>query len=324
MTTPRRFASALRRALAVGALTVGALGPFALPASAQGFYYPQALIAPHSIVGMLRQQGFSRLSQPILNRDVYFLDAIDPYGRPMRVIVSAFNGHIVAAHPQRGRGGVLIDPDDEDDLRPPLQRDWARRDPGAWPADPRQPLPDLPNAAPQAQPVPKRAPTPPRDANALPPLAPSAPADKTLPQPTPKNPTVVKRSPTALPKDGASSIDSPGKLAPAPGLGTRDKPRVIDIAPRPADSTAPAPASPPTAAAPQPRLEAPATPPLSPAPPSSAPAPERAPPAPQAAAPVAPPAAPPPELKPPPQVQKTPDTGQSVKDYRTVPPAILD
>ena len=309
MTTPKS------RVLAGCVLAAGLLLPLATPATAQGFYYAQPMIPPHSIAGMLRQQGFSRLSRPILNRDVYFLDAIDPYGRPMRIIVSAFNGQIVAAHPQRGRGGVVIDPDDEDDWSP-HRRDWARRDPDAWPADPR--LPDTPDAAPQ--PVPKRTPAPPRDSGALPPLPAPAPADKSLPRPTPRNPTVVKRSPTALPKDG-SSIDTPGQIAPTPGMGTRDKPRVIELAPKPAEP------SPPTAAAPQPRLEAPATPPVSPAPPAEPAAPAAAPPpaAPQAAAP-APPAqaSPPAPLAPPPAVQKAPDTGQSVKDYRTVAPAILD
>lgn len=297
-----------------GGMLLGLWG--GVPARAQG-YYGQPMISERAVTALLHRQGFSRMSLPVLNRDVYVLDAIDPYGQPMRIIISAFNGHIVAAHPQRYRPGVMIDPDEDDDLpAPPRRRDWTRHEPDVWPQQrletlepgvaPRQPLP----------PVPKRTQPPPRESsNALPALPAPPAAEKLTPTaPTPKTPTVIKRSPAALPKEPDTA-----RLPPAPGVGTRDKPRVIDLAPKPAAPADEPKAAPPSAAipSPAPRLDRPE--------PAPQPAPEArpAPPAPdmtpQAAAPAP---APTPAL--PPAVTRTPDASSTIKDYRTIPPATLE
>ncbi|HRJ70458.1 MAG TPA: hypothetical protein PK812_12725, partial [Beijerinckiaceae bacterium] len=79
---------------AAGALALAGLGA---PAQAQYFFGPPVL-PQRAVIEVLRDEGFRRISPPILNRDVYFLDAVDPYGTPVRLIVSAYNGDIIKAH----------------------------------------------------------------------------------------------------------------------------------------------------------------------------------------------------------------------------------
>ena len=186
-------------------------------------FYGPPVLPERAILGSLHQEGFRRLSPPVLNRDVYVLDAIDPYGDPVRVIVSAFNGRIVAAHPQRGswqdeRGGGR----------------WGANRWGGdrWGGLPRvDPFDD--EEEDEVRPVPPRAQSakPPRQAAAPPPVK-VDPPKATNPALTPRNPTIVKTSPLAIPKDkdGASGKDE--KTSPVSAMpGTKVQPRVIPIAP---------------------------------------------------------------------------------------------
>lgn len=201
---------------------VFATGLLAAPAAQAQMFYGPPVLPERAIVGALHSEGFRRLSPPVLNRDVYVLDALDPYGDPVRIIVSAYDGRIVAAYPQRGgregdmpRGGrwgglPQVDQfDDDDDVVTPTQ-------PRVAPRPPRQ-------AA-----VPQVKVDPPKVSN---------------PALTPKNPTVVKTSPLAIPKDKDASDDKSGKPPIAAMPGTKTVPRVIPIAPvtaAPAQPAAPA------------------------------------------------------------------------------------
>jgi hypothetical protein len=222
-TAPRRGPGRkIARTLLIGGLL---LGPVALaPARAQ-MAYGFARLHPVEVVDLLRDQGFRRLSRPVSNRDVYVLDALDPYNVPVRLIVSAHTGDIVEVFRQRGLSTVEVDPDDDEavDRHLPPARDAVR------PARPER----------QAT---------------LPPVVKEAPPRTTNPALTPKSPTVVKRSPLAIPKeDGPGAATAPSANLP----GTRSSPRVIPMTPEvktPATTAAPAPAEPPKAAlAPEPQ-----------------------------------------------------------------------
>ena len=291
-------------------LTAGTgLALLAAPSTAMAqIVYGAPVISERDLLRSLQRQGYRRMSSPVLNRSVFVLDALAPEGGPVRLIVSAYNGAIVDVHRQRGSGvrtypdvgGPYVgwpdyqpydyghrrwhrrphwDSDSEDyaDRRYPRRRDDIdRRD---WNRDfDEDTASDPPVEAPR---VPERY-------TAAPIPEPITPRDPSLPAPTLKNPTVVKRSPTAIPKDETTpSIPSPRppavSTAPPPGAGTRDKPRVIEMAPKPpAAPTAPAtpqttaPAKPPVASARPPAAAKPAGP-AAPPPPAVLDAPPRIP-----------------------------------------------
>lgn len=191
---PRRAGFGLMLALGL-VLAIAAPGQ---SAHAQRWHGGPALSA-REILADLQDEGFRRLSQPVRNQDVYFLDAIDPYNVPVRVIVDAFDGRILAVHRQRGRELPQVDPFDEDiddgvitvPRRPPAQRA-------------------------------------PRQASAS--SVKVAPPQPTNPALTPKNPTVVKTSPLAIPKDkDGKPAEKTDPVATMPGSKTA--PRVIPLAP---------------------------------------------------------------------------------------------
>ena len=187
---------------------------------------------------------------------------------------------------------------------------WSERD-ARQPSKPqherhRTPMPEIDggsaeNAAPPARRSPERVTVTP-----LPP--PSATRDPDLPAPTIKHPTVVKRSPTAIPRDAleGKTGDPKRKIGTEasrtdPGVGTRENPRVIDLAPS------------------APKAPAGATPP------ASSPAPKAA------ATPVPRPAAPnptaPAQILPPPAVLEAPTPTPGIEprmETPTVPPAPLE
>lgn len=253
----------------------------ALPALAQAQYYGRPIVSERNLLQGLHARGFRRMSPPALNNDVFVLDAIDPRGLPVRLIVSAFNGQIVDAHPQRQAHWTRPGPDSgwddndlsERDLRE--SREWrrdrwndGRRHGDRW-RDRHARLPDQDWQedtwrGPQVDSDDTPEQTPPRTRSApervtvtpLPPLS-TAPRDPDIPQPTLKNSTIIKRSPTAIPKDPGEkpqvtprSPDVSIAPKPKPGMGTRDNPRVIDLTPKvpgtpPAASKSAAPAPPP-------------------------------------------------------------------------------
>lgn len=203
--------------VAVGGLAFAAL---AVPARAQYFFGPP-ILPERAIVDVLRGDGFRRLSQPVLNRDIYVLDAVDPEGENVRLIIDAYNGEILKAH-----------------LRMPAS--W-QQDESRW--DDREehhPRRSQPRERNQKQ---ATAPTPrPRE---------PAPAPPTVKQPSAKPLTPVRPAEASKPKP---------PVAAAP-LGTRGKPRVIDMVP-----SVPAPAPPVVPLDDVPARSAPATPYVPPAP----------------------------------------------------------
>lgn len=156
------------------------------------------------VVQDLRDEGFRRISPPVLNHDAYVLDAIDPYNTPVRLIVSAHDGRILAVHRQRdagwrGGGRHLPPVDDLDDDEPIFSS-----------PPPQRPSRQATAPAPKAE--------PPRSAN---------------PALTPRTPTVTKTSPLAIPKDKDARGEKPkdGKAPVAAMPGTKTAPRVIPMAP---------------------------------------------------------------------------------------------
>lgn len=177
-------------------LVSGLLAGFNAPAAAQ-FRYDygaEALLSPRDVIETLRDQGFRSFTRPRLNRDVYVLNAIDPYDVPVRLIVSAHDGAILEAFRERRRGGsrVIVDPEVDDD-NPKVE---------STPPPRNEPPRARPRPAPQAREV------PPQPAN---------------PDLGPRAPTTTKRSPLAIPRDGTGE--------PPPGAGTRSQPRVIPMTP---------------------------------------------------------------------------------------------
>ena len=196
--------------------------------------YP-GILPRAQIMRQLRQEGFRPTTGPMLNRDVYVLDAIDPDGFAVRVIVGAFDGEIVQVFVNRRPARVLVDPDD--DLSP-----VDRPAPRAAPSRPAPPPPVARLPERKAEPKTPEAQKPPQ------------PRDPAL---TPANPTIIRRSPLAIPKE--SGPPAP----PAPQTGSRTAPRVIPLAPEvKAPVTTPVPALPADPAPPQ--AAAPAPPPPSP------------------------------------------------------------
>lgn len=188
----------------------GLLAGGTLPVQAQVYFgshfgvhrFSQEPVLPErAIVQILRQDGFRRLSPPVLNRDVYVLDAVDPYGDPVRVIVGAYDGRILQAHRQR-------------------EARWVHPDPFGNPFDDERLTPTPPQAAPRV--LPRK--------QALAPVAPPALKEKPLiaPQAPKAPPTVLKKTPPAIPGSDAAKPIAPVAGAQA---GTKVVPRVIEMTP---------------------------------------------------------------------------------------------
>lgn len=185
---------------------IGAALVLSMPgaAMAQRWHYGPGL-SPRDVVEDLRDEGFRRISPPVLNRDAYVLDAIDPYDTPVRLIVSAYDGRILAVHRQRDagwqRGGRPLPPvDDLDDSEPIFS---------SPPSSPRRPARQATVPAPKTEP--SRASNP-----AL----------------TPKTPTVVKTSPLAIPKDREAKGDKSGDKGSVAAMpGSKTAPRIIPMTP---------------------------------------------------------------------------------------------
>jgi hypothetical protein len=77
------------------ALSVATVGP----AASQGIYPPATGLPPHEIVAIVRSTGLEPLSRPVRHGPNYALHAVDPTGRPVRVVVDAKLGRIVGVAP---------------------------------------------------------------------------------------------------------------------------------------------------------------------------------------------------------------------------------
>lgn len=211
---PTRPSARLLRALALAVIGWSVLGLNTAPAQ---FFDPppfhderyapglrHAVLPVAQIARRLRQEGFRPVTRPVLNRDVYFLDAVDPDGFAVRVIVGAFDGEIVQVFINRRPARVLVDPDD--DLSPVDRPAPAPRLAPSRPAPP--PVARLPEKKAEPRAPETHRPPPTRD-----------------PALTPANPTIIRRSPLAIPKESGPPTQ------PAPQTGSRQTPRVIPLAP---------------------------------------------------------------------------------------------
>lgn len=197
-----------------GGLCLSLLGT---PAFAQ-FYFGPPVLPQRAIVEVLRDEGFRRMSPPVLNRDVYFLDAIDPDGVSVRLIVDAFSGDIIKAH-VRHRSAI-----------PEQRSGWDDWD-------------EPPPAAPRSAPAPRKqanAPAPrPRDPVSIPPALrqpPSRPSSTKLPPDPPKPPVAVmpqgsKATPRVIPIAPSEATVPP--VAPLDDVPARNAPATPYVPPAP-------------------------------------------------------------------------------------------
>lgn len=168
------------------ALGAGLASSLAGTAKAQWFFGPPVL-PEHAIVDVLRQDGFRRISPPILNRDVYFLNAVDPYGDAVRVIIDAYSGHIIKAHLRSNVPWVHADPYDDEPARPRVQ-----------PRPPKQALAPEPRVREPAPEI-RRTPSPPKERLVKPKETPKETAKPPVaeaPQGTKGQPRVIPMSPS--------------------------------------------------------------------------------------------------------------------------------
>lgn len=231
-----------RAALALTATAIVSLAP--PPAAAQLFFEPFAYrfqyppqdhdqdppMRPREAADAARAQGFEPIGRPTLNREVYVVDAEDRAGRPVRLIMDAYEGEILRvmpradgrrgrldAGPGRDRGGAPtviegVGPGEDTALRPrprretqaPPQSRAPKREAAAPPnAEPTTPRPSARTASrPAAQPAPKS--TPDAAASAIP-----APPTVAVARPTPPLPPVVTPAPSPEFTEAAGPIPSP-------------------------------------------------------------------------------------------------------------------
>ena len=88
------------RSLAISGLALAAALAVAQPARAQSFFSFYEM-SPRQIVGMLEDDGYE-LRGPMLRRgDVYVCDVVSVSGQPVRLIVSARDGHVLQRFAER-------------------------------------------------------------------------------------------------------------------------------------------------------------------------------------------------------------------------------
>jgi hypothetical protein len=216
------------------------------PASAQWFggYSDDAPIPPQGITRMLASRGFSDVTRPRFDGEVYRVDATNRFGERVRITVDAFDGDIIDRKrlarmdepfggpllpPQNvGRGGPMIEepiapprPAPVETLRPdkpggPRQQQAARSEPSQQIRKPTS-LPPRPSEAQPAQPrvVPPAVAAPKRDVLKAKPVETVA-APTTAPKPvrviggvTPLNPAQPATAQPASPESPATPDAAP-------------------------------------------------------------------------------------------------------------------
>jgi len=249
----------IRRLAAVSALVLAAFAA-APAAQAQGFLsFGEA--SPRDVVDQLYEQGYSVRLPMIRRGDVYVVDAVSSSRRPMRLIVSARDGHVLqrfATSPrwsdeepgaarwrdeeasrapddsddprwERRTRTALGDPDSDLDARPvppaPLADDLARRHAHKRhdPADAgAKPDPSVASTPPDPQPLPAK------------------PIDNLSPKPTPTPTSQAKVEPAPTPRQTVTAIpqakaeDKPAPRVipltkPTPEAKVEDKPAVKTV-----------------------------------------------------------------------------------------------
>jgi hypothetical protein len=257
----------------------------ATPAAAQLFFEPFAYrfqipaerdvdppMRPGEAAAAARAQGFDPASRPHLNRDVYVFDARDGSGRPVRVIMDAYEGEILRIMPRvDARTGRRFDPapppapeertapgdepeviegfgpDETPAARPRRESQPARRAPkreAAVPPRVEQPKPiesrplDPPKPAETARPVEAQKPV-----EAARPAEPARPAAPPSVQATPTAPPLAPtEEPGPIPSppfaSGAYSKPPAPKASPTPSAAPPVAP-LDEVKPRPATPAVP-------------------------------------------------------------------------------------
>jgi hypothetical protein len=244
LTGSGSFRGSLRAVFAAGALLLGSTGL----AQAQWFgfgyhrgyhggdfwqpniyrpniYRPPVVmdeLTPREVVNSLRARGFRDISRPVYQDDVAIVRAVNPSGRPVRLVIDIYSGRIVdrqaAPQPQPQRPQVV--------QRVPDQGPTIRR--------------TVPDSTEKTRATPERPTTIKRE--------PMLPPQTTTPSP-PKNRVVQPEKPQQPAKPPEASV----------GSGTKAQPRRIDMVP-PAELDAPpekprAPVGPPINSVPPAALE---------------------------------------------------------------------
>jgi hypothetical protein len=82
-----------------GAIALGMLGASSAAAQSAPAYPAAHTLPPNEIVAIVRSTGIEPLSRPVRHGPNYTLHAVDPAGHPVRVVVDARLGRIVAVAP---------------------------------------------------------------------------------------------------------------------------------------------------------------------------------------------------------------------------------
>jgi hypothetical protein len=216
---------------------------------AQGSPRPPApieMMPPHEVRTIVRSTGLTPAGPPVRRGAMYIQPALDPYGRPMRVVVDADAGAVVSIRPAPALGagahpsgpypryGALpprdFDDDDEDlvpprpipNVRAPLSGErTATRNPPTTPVPrprpvtaPRDPAVAAVKPTAPAEPVPEAKPEAPATAAPVPPEPAVAAAKPTTPDPATTG-SVPQRPTPETPAATAPAAASPEAAAPA-------------------------------------------------------------------------------------------------------------
>lgn len=158
--SPRLFGAAI--------FMSAALGSQPLAAQWFGAFITEGPIPPQRILSQLRGRGFSDISRPRFDGSVYLIEALNPWGLRVRLVIDAYDGEIVERHRladplllERGSGRMVgldpfASPRTREPPRPertePQTRKKARVEPPRGPksATPAQPGQNGPPASPAA------------------------------------------------------------------------------------------------------------------------------------------------------------------------------
>lgn len=231
-----------RRTLVVAAGAGLAFWLAAAPASAQWFggFEAERPIPPQGIVRMLMGRGFSGITRPRFDGEVYTVDGINRSGERVRLTIDAFDGDIVGRTRLAHAG-----PPDEGSLVPPRDVGRGRIEPDEPFAPPPAQV-EIPRTARLGEPAAPQAP------RSEPPVR-KPPATRSPPRPSEAAPAQPRPAPApavAAPKTQAPSTGGSAKTAAAPAAAPV---RVIGgVTPLNPDQPAPAkPASPEPEATPE-------------------------------------------------------------------------
>lgn len=216
--------------------------------TAQAYPRPPApieMMPPHEVRTIVRSTGLTPAGPPVRRGDLYIQPALDPYGRPMRVVVDADAGAVVSIRPAPALGagphpsgpypryGALPprEFDDDDDVLPP-----PRPIPNV-----RAPLSGERTATrnPPTTPVPRPRPvTAPRDP-AVAAVKPTAPA-KAVPEAKPEAPAAAAPAPRDPAVAAAKPVPDPTPTASIPQQTAPEAPAATAPAAAPPEAAAPA------------------------------------------------------------------------------------